>query len=858
MFPTSKKVSVKKMSTEIERKFLIEKPDENMLLELDGAVRSEIVQTYLVNTDGMIERVRRRDFGTHVVYYHTRKKRLSAMSAFEDESEITENEYQLLLQRADESKKPIVKTRWAIPFCGHTAEIDIYPFWKHQAVLEIEQESESIELPFPPYLSLIREVTGDHAYSNNQLSKSVPEEDLFAFTKDLSRFSGRPSYDGSGDIFVSVDGSDEYDGSIGHPFATLERAVRAVSERDSSQTPVTVAVMKGTYTVQELTIGKDCSGTENAPVTFRPFGDGEVVLNASVRLDPARFDTSDGKVYSCRLDPALIPDAGMLYPVGSHGSWGMYDSHVPGINRELYLNGKRMQLSRYPKEGYLHLAGVIDAGECLEYPVHCIHEGWREKRNPRPGEYMMDPGTARRVRGWKHAKDIWTFGYFGYDWASASCPVTEFDTVKGSFVPEFVSMFGVYEGARYCFLNVADELSDGEWYIDRETATLYIRPGFDIGNADIELGGKTCCAIRIDGAEHLHIEGFTVQGARGNAIEGHGNHICLSDLIVRQSSGNGIVLSGTDNRVYGCELYDLGEGGIVLDGGDRITLTPGNSAADNNSIHDFGYLFPSYRPGVLLKGVGNRCIHNEIFNCPHCAVQYGGNDLVIEYNVIHDAVTASTDAGAVYCGRDWTKCGCVVAYNCLYRIGGEDSFPDGIYFDDLISGQTAHHNLIVDVGKYGFIAGGGRDIVISDNIVASCGKSCIDFDSRGRDAYLFDGWAKDLVCGNDKPLWKNLHDMPYDGKVWIDHYPQFLSFTEDASDPDDPRFALNPAGGHVTRNRLIAPSGAHTRIFPDVFRFSTVEGNIYAKSTADAGISYGTFRFPDGTAPIPLKQIGRY
>lgn len=844
------------MSTEIERKYLIEMPDDALLMQQPGAEKSAIVQTYLTSPAGVTERVRRRDYGNRVVCYHTIKKRLSAMSAFEDESIVDEREYNSLLTRADKSKTPIIKTRYAIPHAGHVAEIDVYPFWKHQAVLEIELESENTVVPFPAYLTLIREVTGDHAYSNNKLSVNVPEEDIFAFTKELSTFSGRPVYDGTGDFFVSVNGSDENDGSRLCPFATLGRAIEAVKGR-----PATVCVGSGTYRVRDLMFDKTVSGTRNAPVIFRPMGDGEVILTASEKLDPAAFSTSDGRIYTCKLDAERFPDAGQLYPVGSHGTWDKYDSYVPGVNRELYINGKRLQLSRYPKEGFLKLADVLDPGDCLEYPVHSFHTDWQTRRNHRPGEYVMDADTSARVKNWTHKDDVWVFGYFGYDWASASCPVKEFS--DNGFIPAFVSKYGAYRDARYCFMNAADEIAPGEWYIDRKTRTLYIYPENGLEGADIELSGKQGSVLRIEGASHLTIEGFTIEGARGSAIIARGEHLTLRDLIVRRCSGYGVRIEGKHNLVSGCEMYLLGEGGIDMSGGDRETLIPGENRLDNNAIHDFGLLFPSYRPGVLLSGVGNYCTHNEIYDCPHSAVIYGGNDLVIEYNVVHDAVKSSSDAGAIYAGRDWTKRGCSVSYNCVYRVGSEGNYPDGIYFDDLLSGQRANHNLIVDAGKYGFIVGGGRDISICNNIVAGCGKSCIDFDSRGRDAYLFDGWAKELVCGDDAWLWRHLRAMPWQSELWLSHYPELNCFSVNDKDPDDAAFAVNPSGGKVTNNIFVAPMGYHTRVFPDVFRFSDISGNILASHQNDVFSVYGQFCIGRNEnvmnfEPLPLSDMGRY
>ena len=43
------------------------------------------------------------------------------------------------------------------------------------------------------------------------------------------------------------------------------------------------------------------------------------------------------------------------------------------------------------------------------------------------------------------------------------------------------------------------------------------------------------------------------------------------------------------------------------------------------------------------------------------------------------------------------------SYNCIYNIGSEGYRPDAIYFDDMLSGQTAYGNLIVNTKKNGIM-----------------------------------------------------------------------------------------------------------------------------------------------------------
>ena len=161
---------------ETERKFLIEKPSEAVLLALSGAVADDIVQTYLLAPRGVTARVRRRAGVGGVTYTHTEKRRLTAMTAMEDEREIGESEYRALLGRADPTLRPIEKRRISVPHGALLLEIDLYPFWQRQAVLEVELPSEDTPLRLPPYLHMIREVTGDHRYKNVSLAREIPEE----------------------------------------------------------------------------------------------------------------------------------------------------------------------------------------------------------------------------------------------------------------------------------------------------------------------------------------------------------------------------------------------------------------------------------------------------------------------------------------------------------------------------------------------------------------------------------------------------------------------------------------------------------------------------------------------------------
>ena len=89
----------------------------------------------------------------------------------EIEERLTQSEYLALLAQADPACRPIRKQRYCLSENGIYYEIDIYPEWKHQAIMEIELHSEKQAIVFPECVQVIREVTGEEAFSNHALAK---------------------------------------------------------------------------------------------------------------------------------------------------------------------------------------------------------------------------------------------------------------------------------------------------------------------------------------------------------------------------------------------------------------------------------------------------------------------------------------------------------------------------------------------------------------------------------------------------------------------------------------------------------------------------------------------------------------
>ena len=156
---------------EIERKFLIEYPDVAELEKLPNCQRVEIIQTYLTAPEGEETRVRQRGIDGNYIYFQTTKRKVTDLKRVEVERRLSKDEYLRLLMDADPNCRPIRKTRYCLTYDNQYFEIDVYPFWQDQAIVEIEMANENAQIRFPKQIKVIQEVTEDESYKNANLAR---------------------------------------------------------------------------------------------------------------------------------------------------------------------------------------------------------------------------------------------------------------------------------------------------------------------------------------------------------------------------------------------------------------------------------------------------------------------------------------------------------------------------------------------------------------------------------------------------------------------------------------------------------------------------------------------------------------
>jgi parallel beta-helix repeat protein len=656
------------------------------------------------------------------------------------------------------------------------------------------------------------------------------------------------------DLYVATNGHDGWSGTLpapndagdDGPLATLEGArdaIRAKKGKGEVAAPVTVHIRGGEYFRDKpFELTQPDGGTADAPVTYRAYRDEPVRLIGGVKVtnwEPLDADGPAAKripaearshVVRADLKAAGVTDSGDLKP-GGFGGGG--DAAL-----ELFFDDVPMTLARWPNEGFVKIADV--AGQT---PVES-----HGRKGCKEGRFIYEGDRPSR---WTGEDDVWVHGFFFWDWADFREKVESIDTDKRliALVPS-PNPYGYRKGARYYAFNVLAELDmPGEWYLDRTTGVLYFWPPKPIAQAAAYVS-TTAGMIQMKDVAHVTIRGLTIEVCRGTAVRiTGGSNDRIAGCALRNIGRGAVVINGGhDNGVRSCEITGTGDHGVVLSGGDRKKLTPARHYSINNHIHHYSRWNYTYRSAVRVNGVGQIVEHNLIHDAPHNAIGLSGNDHRIRFNEVHHVCMMTDDAGAFYMGRDWTERGNEVSYNYFHHIGTFKSWVGtiSIYLDDFSSGVRVHGNICYRGGR-GVLIGGGRDNEVTNNIFVECNPS-VHVDARGL------GWAANYFDGQYPVLFERLEAMPYKTPPWSERYPALLNIVND--EPANPKYNVIARNISVGGKWLDLHNGLTDKVV-------TVKDNLVDEDPHFVDAAAGDFRLRDdspafelGFERIPVEKIG--
>ena len=142
---------------ESQRNYVVEVTDSLP----ENTTECEITQTYLKSDPDTIVRLRKRGWDGSYVYMQSVKKRVSETEFIETERQISPYQYVTLLQQADPTRKTLRKIRKNFVWEKQYFELDTFLDRDDGiSILEIAGVKDPDAINFPPFVKVVRDVTG--------------------------------------------------------------------------------------------------------------------------------------------------------------------------------------------------------------------------------------------------------------------------------------------------------------------------------------------------------------------------------------------------------------------------------------------------------------------------------------------------------------------------------------------------------------------------------------------------------------------------------------------------------------------------------------------------------------------------
>jgi len=636
-------------------------------------------------------------------------------------------------------------------------------------------------------------------------------------------------------FYVAPNGSDSNSGAEAAPFLTLEKARDAIRQlKQGTELPdggVTVYLRGGIYSrTGSFQLTDQDSGTADKPITYKAYPGESVRLSGGTNLEKSWFEpvtdesvlnriiSTDARTKVLQVDLSAhgITDYGVM---SRHGYYKANDvSLTPPM--ELYVEGQGMTLARWPNKGTVQMGEIMDPGPTRK----------DADLQTRGGTFKY---TYERPSLWTQADDIWLDGIFGYSWEWSYNKVASIDTVNKTITLAYGEMSGLFTNWYPDFhfaQNLLEEIDmPGEYFIDRSQGIMYFLPTAAFqkkANPEITVTMLKTPMINTVNTSHVTFEDLIMENGRDSAVViMGGNHVQIVHVEIRNFTEGGVRIntqsrwlyddfakgSGVNHTVIGTHIHHVGGTGVILNGGDRLTLEPGNNVVEDSHIHDFAYYHKAYNPAVILTGAGNRISHNEIHDAPHPGVLIFGNDHVVEYNNIYDVCKTFSDLGAIYMnlGASPQERGTVIRRNYFHHIGEGKAGVQGVYPDNFTMGLTIEENIFYRMGNSAILNNGGSHIRTSNNLFIDA-KVPYEYS----DMYLGDG-PNQQISKNYMGPWHTLFDK-YNNFVGMPHltkYPELADFfTENRYYPDTNTFKNNVIYNPTKARGTTNANGAYDKL----------------------------------------------
>lgn len=574
-------------------------------------------------------------------------------------------------------------------------------------------------------------------------------------------------------LYVSPQGRDDWPGTRGSPFATVQRARDALRELRAAGRAAgaaTIYLRGGMHVLPEtLALGAEDSGRPGAPVVYRAYPGETAVLTGGRAV--SGFVPHEGAIL--RTNTAGQVSAGRRFRLLVFAGQRQQMARTPNHNPDdpnggtwAHVAGERMDMyaDRPDEDGYLAQHRELDF--------------W-QRNIPRYTRLL--PVRDGDVRHWQHPEDGQVSIFPRFNWSHYLLPIESYDAAGRTLQLGPGSFYEIRPGDRYFVRGHLEDLdSPGEWYLDPRTSVLYFWPPEPLDGRPVYVPTMEH-VVTLSDCSHVTLQDLTIECCEGSGLvlqDCTGVTIAASTIRnVGGAEGVGVALDGgKSNRVVGNDIHDTASSGIRLGGGDLYRLEAGRNEADNNHIHHVGRVDRNGNGVELHWGAGNRVSHNVIHDIPHSGVLMWGAAHTIEYNRLVRTCLESEDCGAIGGGAiDWLSWqGAVVRYNWIQDTLGfgydpqakrwrSPYFASALYPDWAASGVRIIGNVLVRAPMSLLYLHSGRDNIVENNVLVDGDGAQAAWTGWTRQtgfwSTMVDGWVSKYETASESAAWRSVRTL---------------------------------------------------------------------------------------------------
>jgi hypothetical protein len=598
-------------------------------------------------------------------------------------------------------------------------------------------------------------------------------------------------------IYVSIHGNDKNKGTKKLPFKSIEAArnsIRALkSEKGLPKGGVHVILLEGTYHIDEtIVFNKEDSGTDIAPIVYKGFTSGKVILSGGLSIGTNGFKTIEDEGLMDRLSPKAKEHVVSLDLSKNYDIEGYFQGN--GKYGQISMDGYMLQLAQWPNRGYNQMGEIIESGPTTRWLKPGEESMPYSRENPTGGKFVFKEILSPLIqKEFERTGDMQAQGYFHNDWYFQDEPV-------GAITENTIQLlhhtrYGILDKIkslprRVRLFNVLAELDEpGEWYFDKKEKRLYIWPvkGFMQGESTLTVIGKQekdgegldRQLIKLENTSYLTFRDFVFENTNDLAVSiNDGQYNLLASCVFRNGNRAGVQINnGKYNGITGCDFYDL-YNAFSISGGDFKTLESCYNFATNNIIRNCrlrGY-------GVVgLSGVGIY-FANNLLHSMNGAVTYNTVNLLMEYNEFYNIGYEMGDFNVAYCGAQWYTMNNVVRYNFVHHLFEPGGHPVmGFRNDDNGQGMKVYGNVFYRSGR-GSVQFDGALNDFQNNITLDCSVMWWTLKKPSTPEAISKQWNELSKFGKELPhgdkgdyiyiTEKLLGEKGWEKSPWIDTFPE--------------------------------------------------------------------------------------